>query len=286
MLQATKVAALREAIAQARSAGKKIGLVPTMGALHDGHVSLIRRARERCGFVVVTIFVNPAQFGPAEDFTRYPRTLETDLALCRTEGVDLVFHPETDEVYPDGFQTHVEVRELQKGMEGDARPGHFQGVATVVLKLFNMVQADLAFFGQKDAQQVRIIQQLVRDMNVPTEIMLCPTVREANGLALSSRNRFLNPEERRQAAVLFQALQESENQILAGETRARVIQDGIAARIKTAPLARLDYVALVSWDTLKPLEELAGRVLIAVAARFGSTRLIDNIVITPPVLLA
>lgn len=284
--QVATVNELRAAIKAARGGGQSIGLVLTMGALHEGHAALIRRARARCQFVVVTIFVNPTQFGHKEDFGRYPRTLDQDLALCSRENVDLVFAPEQAEVYPAGFQTSVRVQELEQGMEGASRPGHFQGVASVVLKLFNMAQADVSFFGQKDAQQVRIIQQMVSDLNVPIEIEVVPTVREADGLALSSRNRYLTPEQRKHAPVLHQALEQARLNILRGDNRAEVIEKEVADQIAAAPGAELDYVAIVDWKTLKPVKQLAGRVLIAMAVRFGTTRLIDNVLVTVPVTIA
>lgn len=280
MMQVTqKVDELRMAIAAARGAGRTIGLVPTMGALHAGHASLIRAARRETGFVVVTIFVNPAQFGPNEDLARYPRPLERDLEVCRAEGVDLVFTPEPATVYPPGFTTYVEVHGLQDVLCGASRPGHFRGVATVVLKLFNMVDPDVAYFGQKDAQQARLIQQMAHDLNVPVRLRICPIVREADGLALSSRNQYLDANQRRQAVVLFAALGEAQLCIQAGERSAAVLTQHIRARLKSAPDARTDYIAIVDAATLQPLGHLAGRVLIALAVYFGSTRLIDNLLI-------
>jgi pantoate--beta-alanine ligase len=284
--QVSSSADLRTATAAARARGQSIGLVLTMGALHEGHASLIRRARTRCQFVVVTIFVNPTQFGPKEDFGRYPRTLEQDLDLCRREGVDLVFVPEQAAVYPPGFQTSVRVQEIEQGMEGKSRPGHFQGVATVVLKLFNMAQADVSFFGQKDAQQVRVLQQMVGDLNVPIEIEVVPTAREPDGLALSSRNRYLTPEQRKHAVVLFQALEQAHMDILAGETNPETLEREIATRIQKTPGAELDYVAIVDWKDLRPVQTLRGRLLLALAVRFGSTRLIDNVLVTVPITMA
>jgi pantoate--beta-alanine ligase len=284
--QVSSIADLRSATAAARARGQSIGLVLTMGALHEGHASLIRRARTRCEFVVVTVFVNPTQFGPKEDFGRYPRTLDQDLDLCRREGVDLVFVSEQAEVYPPGFQTSVRVQEIEQGMEGKSRPGHFQGVATVVLKLFNMVQADVSFFGQKDAQQVRVLQQMVSDLNVPIEIEVVPTVREADGLALSSRNRYLTPEQRKHAAILFHTLEQVRIDILAGETNPETLEREMATRIQRTPGAELDYVAIVDWKDLRPAQKLRGRLLVALAVRFGSTRLIDNVLVTVPITMA
>jgi len=273
----TTIIAVRQAVAEARQRGMIIGLVPTMGALHDGHLSLVRAARAETGFVVATIFVNPTQFGPKEDLSRYPRPLKRDLELCAAEGVDLVFVPEVVEIYPPGFSTFVEVEKLQDGLCGTARPGHFRGVATVVLKLFNIVQPDLAYFGQKDAQQARIIEQMVRDLNVPVQVRVCPIVRADDGLALSSRNEYLRPEERRHATVLYRALQEARERMEAGERSAAVIQQGMVERIAATPGAQLDYAAVVDAETLQPVERLAGEILLALAAKFGSTRLIDNL---------
>jgi pantoate--beta-alanine ligase len=274
---AATVEVVREAVARARSQGRKVGLVPTMGALHAGHASLIETARKETGFVVVTIFVNPAQFGPREDLTRYPRPLEQDLELCTRTGANLVFVPDVPTVYPADFRTHVEVAGLQDVLEGASRPGHFRGVCTVVLKLFNIVQPDVAYFGQKDAQQARIVTQMVRDLNVPVELRVCPTVRESDGLALSSRNRYLDANQRGQAAVLFRALQEARAAIDRGERDAAAVRDVLARAVGTAPLAELDYAAVVDARTLAPADRLAGDVLLALAVRFGTTRLIDNL---------
>lgn len=276
------VAESRQAVEAARAQGKIIGLVPTMGALHAGHASLIRRAREETGFVAVSIFVNPAQFGPNEDLSRYPRPFEKDVGLCAAEGVDLIFHPEPTVVYPPGFCTYVEVTGLQEGLCGASRPGHFRGVATVVLKLFNMIQPDVAFFGQKDAQQVRIIRQMVRDLDVPVRIDVCPIVREPDGLALSSRNQYLDADQRRLATILFHALEEVQRVIAGGERRMDALMNLLKQRIAVTPGALLDYVAIVDADTLQPLTWLQGETLIALAVRFGATRLIDNVVVHLP----
>jgi pantoate--beta-alanine ligase len=271
--------AVRQHVAEARRRGLSIGLVPTMGALHAGHASLIRIARAETGFVVVSIFVNPTQFGPAEDFTRYPRPMEHDLRVCRREGVDLVFRPEASTLYPPGYHTYVEVQGMQDVLCGKSRPGHFRGVATVVLKLFHIVQPDVAYFGQKDAQQARIIQQMVRDLDVPVQLHIGPTVREPDGLALSSRNQYLDAEQRRQATVLWQALQETQRRVAGGERDAAALQQALASRIEATPGAVLDYAAVVDAETLQPLDQLGGQVLVAVAVRFGGTRLIDNLVL-------
>jgi pantoate--beta-alanine ligase len=275
------IADARRVVAGARGRGLTIGFVATMGALHEGHASLIRLAREQCGFVAVSIFVNPTQFGPNEDFTRYPRTLDADLAVCEANGVDLVFAPEPTTMYPPGSRTFVEVRELGNHLCGPSRPGHFRGVATVVLKLLNIVQPDRAYFGQKDAQQARIICQLVRDLDVPTEIILGPTVREPDGLALSSRNRYLNATERQDATVLIETLREVRRRVEAGERDAAALRSYMADHFRATPGANLDYAEIVDADSFTPVDRLAGPAVAAVAVRFGSTRLIDNIDLSP-----
>jgi pantoate--beta-alanine ligase len=279
---ATSIAAVRQAVAQGRRRGLSIGLVPTMGAMHAGHASLIRAARAETGFVVVSLFVNPTQFGPNEDLTRYPRTWEEDLGLCTQEKVDLIFTPAPAVMYPAGFRTRVEVTELQDGLCGASRPGHFRGVATVVLKLFNIVQPDTAYFGQKDAQQARIIRQLVHDLNVPVQLRFCPIVRAPDGLALSSRNKYLDAGQRRRAVVLHEALEQARRQIERGERDAATIHQGLAARVRETPGSALDYAAVVDADTLRPLDRLQGEVLLALAVKFGDTRLIDNLLIQIP----
>jgi pantoate--beta-alanine ligase len=276
---------LRTAVADARRRGLTIGLVPTMGALHRGHLSLIEAARAETGFVVVSIFVNPTQFGPNEDWQRYPRPLERDLKLCAEAGVALVFHPEPAVMYPPDYRTFVEVTGWQDVLCGAARPGHFRGVATVVLKLFNLVQPDRAYFGQKDAQQARLLRQMVRDLNVPVEVRVCPIVREADGLALSSRNQYLEAEERRQAVVLSRALAEARQRIEAGEKDAAVVRQGMVERIASVPGAVLDYAAVVDADRLEELARIVPNrpLLLALAVKFGGTRLIDNLLIQVPV---
>jgi pantoate--beta-alanine ligase len=273
---AATIADARAAVAAARRAGRTVGLVPTMGALHAGHASLIRAARAETGFVVVSVFVNPTQFGPHEDLHRYPRPFADDVALAGKEGADLVFAPSVETVYPPGSRTFVEVTGLQDLLEGASRPGHFRGVATVVLKLFNIVLPDRAYFGQKDAQQVRVVRQMVADLNVPVEVRVCPTVREPDGLALSSRNRYLTPEQRRQAVVLSQALEDGRRLIAAGERSVARVEGVMATRIRLAAGAELDYARAVAADTLETPERLTGPTLLLVAARFGPTRLIDN----------
>jgi pantoate--beta-alanine ligase len=275
--QAVTAEEVRQAVARARRQGKTVGLVPTMGALHRGHGALVEAARAETGFVVVSIFVNPIQFGPREDFSRYPRPLEQDLELCGRLGVDLVFHPTVEVMYPAGFCTHVEVEGLPDGLCGSSRPGHFRGVCTVVLKLFNLVQPDRAYFGQKDGQQARIIQQMAADLNVPVEVSVQPTVREPDGLALSSRNQYLDAEQRRQATVLYRALGEAETRIRSGERDPEAIRRLLAERVQQTPGAVLDYASVVDADRLQPVAHLEGEVLLALAVKFGSTRLIDNL---------
>jgi pantoate--beta-alanine ligase len=270
----------RAAVAAARAAGKTVGLVPTMGALHRGHGALLEVARRETGFVVCSIFVNPTQFGPNEDFSRYPRTLPDDLSLSEQVGTDAVFVPSVAEMYHGGFATFVEVPALAQGLCGRSRPTHFRGVCTVVAKLFNIVTPDVAYFGEKDAQQVRILDRMARDLDLPLRVARVPIVREADGLALSSRNRYLDPDQRRQATVLSAALREAGERIAAGERQATAIRDGLVAKIATALLAELDYAEVVDGESLQPIERLAGSVLIALAVRFGSTRLIDNLSLT------
>ena len=254
-----------------------IGLVPTMGALHEGHLSLVRRVQVSCPIVVVvSIFVNPTQFGPSEDFARYPRDLTRDTDLCIAEGVDFLFAPEANEIYPRGSKTFVEVEGLSTVLEGESRPGHFRGVTTVVLKLFEIVKPDVAAFGQKDAQQALIIQRMVRDLMLDVEIQVLPIVRDEDGVALSSRNRMLSAEERRAARALSTALQRAEEWVGAGERDARKIRKQVTDMIESEPLAEIDYVALVDPMTLEPLDRLTSQGLLALAVRVGSTRLIDN----------
>jgi pantoate--beta-alanine ligase len=273
------VESLLGAIVAARAGGCTIGLVPTMGALHAGHTSLIERAKTENDFVVVSIFVNPAQFGPHDDFDRYPRSLDRDLIACAGTGADLVFHPPTEVMYPAGFRTYVEVTELQDVLEGASRPGHFRGVCTVVLKLLNLVQPDRAYIGQKDGQQARIVQQMVRDLAVPVDVVICPTVREADGLALSSRNHYLDPKQRQSAVVLSRALDAARSLHAKGETNAATLLQRMTDLITAAPGAVVDYIAVVDAETLRPVDQIQGRTLVAVAVRFGATRLIDNVLI-------
>lgn len=270
---------VRDHIRHARQAGRRIGFVPTMGALHEGHRSLIRAARAACDEVIVSIFVNPTQFGPGEDFERYPRNLEADLAACREEGVSAVFCPSVGEMYPADSVTKVTVSRLVEGLCGAHRPGHFDGVTTIVAKLFNIVQPDVAFFGQKDAQQAAVIRRMVRDLNFPIEIVVCPTVREADGLALSSRNVYLSPEERVQARSLSTALYWAGEQVEAGRRDAVGLVRGMRERIEAAGPCSIDYIEIVDAESLIPVPTIKGRCLIAVAAWIGRTRLIDNVVV-------
>jgi pantoate--beta-alanine ligase len=275
------VAELRKALRGERRAGQTIGLVPTMGFFHDGHLSLIRRAREQCGFVVVSLFVNPAQFGPGEDLEGYPRDETRDLALAREEGVDLVFAPSPEEVYPPGFASAVEVDGLTDTLEGDPRQRgseHFRGVTTMVTKLFNMAGPDVAFFGQKDAQQALVIGKLVRDLDFPVRIEVCPTVRDPDGLALSSRNVHLSPPERERALALSRALRAAETRVADGEVEASAVLAAARSELDAAGVTP-DYLELRSAGDLSPVERVNGSTLLAVAARVGKARLIDNTIL-------
>jgi pantoate--beta-alanine ligase len=270
---------VRKSVAVARKAGKQIGLVPTMGALHKGHLSLVRRAAADGTFTVVSIFVNPTQFGPDEDIDRYPRPLEADLDVCRAEGVDLVFAPEPGEMFPGGFCTHVEVEGMGEVMCGALRPGHFRGVTTVVAKLFDIVQPDVAYFGRKDAQQGAIIRRMVADLDLPVAICMLPTVRDADGLATSSRNAHLAPEERCRALVLSRALKDAESMLRGGCTNADKIEQCVRKKVEQTEGVELQYVAVVDPDTLEPLQTVGEKVLVALAAMVGKTRLIDNVLL-------
>jgi len=256
----------------------RLGLVPTMGALHEGHLSLVRRARPECDRVAATIFVNPAQFGPSEDLARYPRDLPGDLALLAREGVDMVFAPTEAVIYPPGFSTWVTEEQVARRWEGEARPGHFRGVTTVVLKLFNIVRPERAYFGEKDYQQLRVIERMVRDLNLPVTIVPCPTVRESDGLALSSRNVRLEPADRKAARVLSRALEAARSAAAKGERDGEALRRIAEDVIRGEPQARLDYVAVVDRETLEPLGRLDARGAVClVAARIGPVRLIDNL---------
>jgi len=273
------VAAARAAIRAARKGGALIGVAPTMGALHEGHLSLIRRAKAECGYVVVTLFVNPTQFGPAEDLSRYPRPFEADCELSAGAGADLMFAPPVEEVYPAGFATYVNVEGLTQGLCGGSRPTHFRGVTTVVSKLFNMLQPDRAYFGEKDYQQLQVIRRMTRDLDFPVEIVPCPIVREADGLAMSSRNRYLSPEERLSALSLSRALAAARDAFAAGEREASTLAAVARGVLDADPQVRTDYVELVDAESLEPVERLERPAVLAVAAFLGKTRLIDNTVL-------
>ncbi len=275
---ARTIAEVRAAVAEARRAGKRIGCVPTMGALHAGHIELVRAAKRSAEFAVATIFVNPTQFGPNEDFAKYPRTLDSDVKLLAEVDCDLVFAPGVDEMYPESFTT-VEVGKLGDHLCGPRRPGHFRGVCTVVLKLLNIVQPDVAVFGAKDAQQARIIVRMVRDLNVPTTIQIEPTVRESDGLAMSSRNRYLAPSERAEAPRIYRALQSIRDRALAGETDVARLESALYQMLAEISGSRVDYANIVDNALLQPLAKLDRPALAAVAVFLGSTRLIDNVTI-------
>jgi len=260
-----------------KKSGLKVGFVPTMGYLHEGHLSLVREARKRTDRVVVSIFVNPTQFGPNEDYQVYPRDFDRDRELLSKEAVDLIFYPSVEVMYPEGYKTYVEVKDLQDRLCGRSRPGHFRGVCTVVLKLFNIVQPEEAFFGWKDAQQVIILQKMVEDLNLPVKIVPLPLVRDDDGLALSSRNTYLSPEERKAALVLSRSLDLAAELIKSGEKRAEVIKNRMLELIQQEPRARVDYVEIVDLRTLEPLEQVQDNTLIALAVFIGRTRLIDNL---------
>lgn len=256
-----------------------VGLVPTMGYLHEGHLSLIRRAKEECNHVVVSIFVNPTQFGPKEDLSKYPRDLDRDLSLIEPLGTDLVWIPSAEVMYPQGYQTWVEVEAITSPLEGAMRPGHFRGVTTVVAKLFNAVQPHRAYFGQKDAQQAAVIRRMALDLNFPIEIVVCPTVREADGLAMSSRNVYLDPVQRAAATVLFRSLSAARDLYEAGERDAEKIRGKMKEVLAGEPLAEPQYVSCADYDSLEELTEIKGKALLSMAVFIGKTRLIDNFVI-------
>ena len=263
-----------------RRESKKVGFVPTMGALHAGHLALVKEARQMCDIVIVSIFVNPGQFAPGEDFEKYPRDLTADAARLAEFEVDYVFAPDKDEIYGEGFSTYVYVEGLTETLEGASRPGHFRGVATVVTILFNTVRPDFAFFGSKDAQQVGVVKRLTRDLGFETEIVVVPTVREESGLAMSSRNTYLSDEDRQKASVIFQALREAKTAFRNGERNAAALAQIVETKIASEPAARIDYIAVVDNDELEPVEKIDDKeVLIAIAVRFGKVRLIDNIIL-------
>ncbi|SKA77663.1 pantothenate synthetase [Caloramator quimbayensis] len=270
------VTEMKSVINDIKNIKKSIGFVPTMGYLHDGHKSLIERARLENDVVVVSIFVNPTQFGPAEDFERYPRDEVRDKKVCLDAGCDIIFMPESSDMYKDNYSTYVEVLNLTEGLCGASRPGHFRGVATVVTKLFNIVKPDRAYFGEKDAQQLAVIKRMVEDLNMDVEVVGCPIIRERDGLALSSRNTYLSEDERVQALNLYKSLNLAKNMIDKGERDVKIIRDEMIKLINTAKDAKIDYVEFVNAKNLKPIDRIKGEVLIALAVKIGKTRLIDN----------
>jgi pantoate--beta-alanine ligase len=282
MVVTADVAAVRREVAAARARGETIGVVPTMGALHDGHLSLVTTACEECEFVVATIFVNPTQFGPHEDLDRYPRPRENDLDACRRRGVDLVFEPAAETVYPESFSTYVEMEGLSDVLESKFRPGHFRGVATVVLKLLNIVQPDLAYFGRKDYQQQTLVRRMCTDLELPVDVRICPTVREADGLALSSRNRYLSPSDREKALSLSQSLMLAKRRLSAGETDVAAVRQAMLAHLESVPGVDIDYATVADAVTLEELTTPRTEMVALVAAHVGGTRLIDNLPISQP----
>jgi pantoate--beta-alanine ligase len=279
MLIIRRIKKLRQVLDQYRRKGESIGFVPTMGALHAGHLSLIKEALKDNAKTVVSIFVNPAQFGPRDDFREYPRTFNADVRLCKKAGVDIIFYPSIKEIYPPHFKTYVSVESLSQLLCGRSRPGHFRGVATIVAKLFNLVQPDTAYFGEKDAQQAIIIKKMAGDLNFALKIKVLPTLREDDGLAMSSRNAYLNPEERKDAAVLFAALNLAKSLVRSGRHDAAVIKRKLRQLIQQKKQARIDYIAIVDSKTLLPVKKVDANTLIALAVWIGKTRLIDNTVI-------
>jgi pantoate--beta-alanine ligase len=279
MKVAKTIKSVRKLVKASRSKGKKIGLVPTMGALHTGHVSLIKKATKKCNFVVVSIFVNPTQFGPSEDFKKYPRPFKNDLAICRKAGVDVVFVPSSKQMYPDVNLTWVNVEKLTEPLCGRSRPGHFRGVATVCAKLFNIVTPDVAYFGQKDAQQATVIKRMVADLNMPLKIAVCPTVRQADGVATSSRNKYLSEQQKKDATHIYKALKKCESLIKAGAKNKKTIIGEMKKVLNQVPSIKIEYISIVDAETLQNIEKITGKILSAVAVKIGSTRLIDNIVV-------
>jgi len=270
---------MRAGCRAAKREGRRLGFVATMGALHEGHLSLVRAAKTSCDAVAASIFVNPTQFGPNEDLAKYPRSFERDRQLLEKEGVDLLFAPSVEEMYPPGAMTWVTVEELSGKLDGRSRPGHFRGVTTVVAKLFHIIEPDVAFFGQKDAAQVAIIRRMVRDLNLPVEIVACPIVREADGLAMSSRNAYLDPQQRQHALVLHRSLMQVKRLADQGERSAAKLIAAAKAEFAPEPSVSLDYFEIVNPDSLDPVDDVSGGALVAVAAYVGNTRLIDNIVL-------
>jgi pantoate--beta-alanine ligase len=270
---------MKEYARGSRAEGRVIGLVPTMGALHEGHTALVARARKECSRVIASVFVNPKQFGPNEDYKKYPRDLEKDAEKLAAVGVDALFAPETADIYPDGFRTYVNVEGISERLEGRSRPGHFRGVSTVVLKLFEIVLPHFAYFGRKDAQQVRIISEMVRDLNLDAQIVVCPVIREADGLALSSRNAYLSAEERKAATVLHRALVAARDELSRGVRDAMQLQTAMRRILEAEPPAQVDYAEIVSADTFEPVVRVARPCYAVLAVFIGKTRLIDNLLI-------
>lgn len=279
MLIFNLIEAVRQQVSDWKKSGLSVGLVPTMGYLHEGHKSLIDAARKENDRVVVSIFVNPMQFGPKEDLASYPRDLEKDAQLCEKAGVDLIFHPQPEEMYQPGFCSYVDMNGLTTELCGKSRPIHFRGVQTVVLKLFHIVTPDRAYFGQKDAQQLAVVKRMVSDLNVGTQIIGCPIIREEDGLAKSSRNTYLNEKERQAALVLSRSLNAGKALVEAGETDAQAVRKAIIQEIEKEPMAKIDYVDVVDFDTITPIEIIQGSVLVAIAVFIGKTRLIDNFIV-------
>ena len=279
MFVTTDVLKTRRAVNLAKKKGKTIGFVPTMGALHRGHLSLIKTARSQCDFLAVSIFVNPIQFGPAEGLEHYPRNFQKDTRLLKKEGVDLVFHPSAKAVYPDNFSSLVGEQDLSNYLCGRSRPGHFQGVCTVVSKLFNIIGPDIVYFGQKDYQQAKIIQRLIQDLNFSIKIKILPIIRDKNGLALSSRNRYLTSQQRRDALLLYQALKLAKKRLSQGQVAPGVITRAMRRLISSVKSANVDYLEIVDAESLKKVKKIKGKILVALAVYVGRTRLIDNIII-------
>jgi len=275
----SKISAIKAAINKRKFSGKSVGFVHTMGFLHEGHLSLVKESLRRTDCTVVSIFVNSTKFGPKEDLQEYPRDFEKDSALLEELGVDIVFVPDDQEMYPEGFKTYVDVTDLQDKFEGRSRPGHFRGVCTVLLKFFTIVNPDIAYFGQKDAQQALIIKKMVRDLNLDVEIQVLPTVREEDGLALSSRNVYLTKDQRKAALCLVESLREANRLIEAGERDPQIIKNEMTRLIDAEPLASLDYIAIVDLENLDPLDKIEKETLIAIAVFFGKVRLIDNMIV-------
>ena len=280
MIRATKIDEVKANVREWKKAGLTIGLVPTMGYLHEGHASLIERARKECDKVIVSDFVNPIQFGPKEDLATYPRDFEADCKLCEGLGADLIFHPEPEEMYLDGFHSYVGVDTLSTELCGKSRPIHFNGVCTVVSKLFNITEADKAYFGEKDAQQLAIVKRMVRDLNFNIEIVGCPIIREEDGLAKSSRNTYLNEDERKKALIIHQALTKGEEMVRSGEKDANKVKDTVRSIIESEPICRVDYVEIVDWNELQKVDTIDGPILTAVAVYMDEkVRLIDNFIV-------